>query len=805
MYVYKRDGTKVPMRYDSITDRNTQLSLDLDVDVAYLSQLVINSLKSGMTTSEIDELSSSTAAYLSCYQPDYDKLATRIAISNLHKQTQTNFASVIQSLYDQVNPETGKRLKVIKPAMLKFVLDNASELQAMIDFSRDWNYNYFGLQTLKRLYLLKVGNQIAERPQHMLMRVSVAIHYEESEDMYYEALQAIKETYEALSTHLFTHASPTLFNAGSEVGNLSSCFLLHMDDDLDHIFETNKRCALISKLGGGIGVDISKVRAKGSVIHSSNGKSDGLVPMIQCFNSTARYSNQSGRRAGSFAMYLEPSHPDVLDFLALRLPSPPDEHRARDIFLAMWVSDLFMKRVEANEMWSLFCPSKVPALNETFGEDYEKVYLEAEQKGLYNKQIPAQDVWKAMLQSQQETGLPYVLYKDSVNRKSNQKNIGIIRSSNLCAEIVEYTDKNSVAVCNLASVALQKYVRFDSNNNPFYDYKELGRVVRIAVRNLNKVIDRTHYPVQECVANNLDYRPIGLGVQGLADVFALFKVSWESEKAKELNRVIAEVIYYYALDESANLALIDFEYTGFQGSPVSQGILQYHLWNQEPVTSKSDAPVVLDWEALINKCKKGVRNSLLVALMPTASSSQILQSNEAFEPFTSNIYVRSTNSGEFMVVNKYLYSDLKQLGLWNRDLVDKIIAEDGSVQNIEEIPVEIKERYKTVWELSQKVIIDMAASRGAFVDQTQSMNLFVDKPTHGKLSSMHMYAWKQGLKTGSYYIRSRAARNAVKFTVTLDHTKKPVEEPRKEEAQPKKPFSSRFVCVGAEGCEACSA
>jgi ribonucleoside-diphosphate reductase alpha subunit len=794
MFVVKRDGTKVPMRYDSITDRNVEHGKDLSVDVAYLSQLVISGLKSGMTTSQIDDLSSETAAYLSCYNPDYDTLATRIAVSNLHKSTKSNFADVVADCYNAVNPKSGKKTTILSSEFYTFVQSFKSELQSMIDFSRDWYYTYFGFQTMKKLYLLKLNGKIVERPQHMWLRVSVAIHMEPNPSP--AVFAKIKATYDAMSNHLFTHASPTLFNAGSPIGNLSSCFLLHMDDDINHIFTTNHRCAKISKLGGGIGIDISKVRAKGSTIHSTNGTSDGIVPMVQVFNATARYINQSGRRSGSIAMYLEPSHPDILEFLALRLPSPPDELRARDIFLALWVSDLFMKRVKNNETWSLFCPSVVPQLNDVYGEEYEKVYLEAEQKGLYSKQIPAQDILKAICQSQQETGLPYILYKDSINRKSNQKNIGLIRSSNLCAEIVEYTSPESVAVCNLSSIALHKFVNSDRTIN----FDGLGKVVEIAVTNLNKVIDRTYYPVDEGKTNNLDFRPIGLGVQGLADVFALCKTSWGSEFATKLNRVLFEVIYFYACNCSADLAAEQGSYSSFQGSPVSEGKLQYHLWDTTPLTENPTDSWMpkLDWQGLIEKCKKGMRNSLLIALMPTASSSQILGSNECFEPFTSNIYTRSTNSGEFIVVNKYLYRDLKELGLWDKSLVDQIIANNGSVQAIISIPEEIRERYKTVWEISQKIIIDYAADRAPFVDQTQSMNLFLERPTHAKCSSMMMYGWEKGLKTGSYYIRSKPATNAVKFTIQ----DKAQTQPEPTDKSDKK---RKFVCVGEEGCLSCSA
>ncbi len=958
MYVIKRNGERVSMRYDSITDRNEEYAKDLSVDPAYLSQLVINGLKSGMTTEQIDILSAETAFYLSCYQPDYDTFASRIFISNLRKTTPKTLIEWVNCLLRITHSKTSKSIRLLREDMIQFIITHADRLQSMIDYTRDNLFNYFGLRTLVRLYLLKVHNKVVECPQHMWMRVAIAIHYTNDSLKVEETLSAIKETYDALSTHLFTHASPTLFNAGNPVGNLSSCFLLDMSDDLDHIFKTISRCANISKLGGGIGFNASKIRAKGSPIHSTNGSSDGLVPMLKVFNSTANYCNQSNKRPGSFAAYLEMSHPDILDFLALRLPSPPEELRTRELFLAVWVSDLFMKRVEADEVWSLFCPSIAPQLNELYAQEYEEEYIRLEKEKKYSRQLPARDIWKAVLQSQIETGLPYICYKDSINEKSNQKNIGIIRSSNLCvsgateictkglfgsqeyytisqfkdtlveiwngkrwtdvrvrktsdaselyrvkfsngkfvdctdyhkipvgtnedgrfifkhlkdcnvgttlvdyitweggatesddghevaymgqysqkeekgvtitsitklpglhptycftdeldgtglfngvmlgncAEIVEYTDPDSVSVCNLASVALPKFVNVSPTETTF-DYSELMRVVRIMVRNLNKVIDRTNYPVPEGKDNNLKYRPIGIGVQGLADVFALFKTEWGSAKATELNRTISEVIYYAALDESCKLSQSHGPYEYFSGSPASKGILQYDMWGVTPSTISKSVP--LDWDRLkASIIIHGLRNSLLCAYMPTASSSQILKCNECFEPFTSNIYSRSTNSGEFLIVNQHLYRDLKEIGLWTRELVDQIISGDGSIQHISEIPVEIRNRYKTVWEISQKILIDYAADRGAFIDQTQSMNLFMASPTYSKLSSMHLYGWKSGLKTGCYYLRSKAARNAVKFTVQNPSVTSTTEEV-------KKPQNSRFKCIGEAGCESCSA
>ena len=794
MFVIKRNGNRVPIRYDSITDRNKNLASDLNVNPDYLSKLVIQSLKDNMTTSEIDDLSSETAAYMSTYEPDYDILAARISVSNHHKSTVSSFYTSMKTLYEYINPNTGKQSNILSKQFMNFVENNKNELDNMIDYSRDYNYSYFGFKTLQKIYLQKIGDKIIERPQHMIMRVSVSIHAINSKDDNETILQNIKETYENMSQGLFTHASPTLFNAGSNNGNLSSCFLLHMDDSMEHIYETNKRCAMISKHGGGIGIDISNVRAKGSPIHSTNGKSDGILPMCQVLNATARYSNQSGKRKGSFAVYLQPWHPDIFEFLGLRLNNPPEELRARDLFLAMWIPDIFMKRVENDEDWSLFCPSVVPELTETYGEEFEEIYLRSEREKKYMKVVKARDIWKAILQSQIETGLPYITYKDSVNKKSNQKNIGIIRSLNLCCEIAEHTNPNSVAVCNLASIALPKFItvsgsRIKTNN---FNFEELGNVVRIITRNLNKVIDNNFYPIREAQTNNLQYRPIGIGVQGLADVFAILKLKWDSQEAKELNRKIFETIYYYALDESANLAKYNSSYIGFEGSPVSQGILQYHMWDTKPITD-------YDWEGLIEKCKKGIRNSLLIAPMPTASTSQMLGYNECFEPFTSNIYSRSTLAGDFMIVNKYLYKDLRNINLWNKDIVNKIIENNGSIQYVDEIPNSIKEIYKTVWEISQKVIIDMAAERGAFIDQSQSMNIFIDHPTQAKLSSMHLYGWKKGLKTGSYYIRSKPARDAVKFTIMNSGTQKNDLNKGKEYYK----NGEKFICTD-EVCVNCS-
>jgi ribonucleotide reductase alpha subunit len=1278
MYVIKRNGQQEPMRYDKITDRNVELSNGLSVDIAKLSQAVIQSLKNGMTTEEIDLLSAETAFYMSTYEPDFDILSSRIAVSNLHKTTSSSFIDIMAELVN---------CKLIREDLLDFAKEHQTDIQSSLDFSKDYEYNYFGFKTLEKAYLLKINNRIVERPQHMLMRVAITIHKGD--------ISKVLESYKLMSQGLFTHASPTLFNAGMDKAQMSSCFLLKMDDDLRHIYETNLRSALISKHAGGIGIDISSVRSKGSIIKSTNGKSDGIVPMIKVFNATSVYCNQcfvpetiiytkkgqkqiqnikvgdevitmdgtyksvmnvirndfddellsintlysfedvkvtkehqiytlqnqsrnisfetirnnlnnglvkpdfvsasdlttndmigfplpilpqndifdklgndffrfygimlssgnifankkeaclvlndttllntiifirsylrnkninfwettvqngiiihwnningdikyediydnnktkrihekytyisrshiiyllrglveitqftnlsyklahnirylltslgimslgnkkdesynicvskhpvlneisdirrpiikrnslyfihnnivwsriknittslhkgntydlsiidnnnyvvaslglvhnSGKRKGSFAMYLQPWHPDIFDFLALRLNIPPEEVRARDIFLAMWIPDLFMKRVQEDGMWSLICPSAETRLCDTYGEEFERIYEECERDKKYTRQVKAQEVWKAIMHSQEETGLPYILYKDAINRKNMQKNIGIIRSSNLCvhgdthiitkegqkmikdlvgkeieiwngfewtlvtptctgvtnkllkvsfnngsqvmmteyhkvplttdesntvmvdastltpgdtltwwimpdmlttnkklsrkliidvkvvnieeinelhdtycftdlkrnlgvfnnvllgncAEIVQYTNGNSISVCNLASIGLPKFVETSQSSPPSLNWELLGKTTEHIIDNLNKIIDLNYYPVEEAKTNNLSYRPTGLGCQGLADVFALFNCTWGSQTARWLSRIISEVIYFHALSKSAELAEKEGPYSAFEGSPVQEGKLQYHLWKEElddnnrmPWTSanhpmRSNIPnglniPVLDWESLINKCKKGVRNSLLICQMPTASSSQILGNNEALEPFTSNIYTRSVLSGDFVMVNKHLYKDLKPLGLWTKSIINQILEGDGSIQHITELPSSIRDKYKTVWEISQKIIIDLAAERGPFVDQTQSMNLFIDHPTHAKLSSMHLYGWKQGLKTGMYYLRSKTARSAVKFSV--------IKEQKKETLTSKEGNKKKFICTD-DICTSCSA
>ena len=807
MYVITRDGKKTPIRYDKITDRNVEFASDLNVDVAKLSKAVIAGLKDGMYTSEIDNLSAETAFYMSTYEPEFDKLAVRIAVSNLHKSTNASFSETIQLLKEYINPKTGKSLNIISNRFYNFVQKNKEILDSSIVGTRDFKFSYFGFKTLQRSYLLKCEDKIVERPQYMWLRVACGIHMPNKDEYTIEennqSVEKVLKSYELMSQFYFTHASPTLFNAGSNSPQCSSCFLLTMDDDLRHIYTTNFRCAVISKHAGGIGIDITRVRAKGSTIHSTNGKSNGIVPMIKVFNSTAQFCDQSGKRKGSIAMYLEPWHPDVLDFLQLRFNLPPEDIRARDIFIAMWMNDLFMKRVEKDEMWSLFCPNSVPQLTETYGDEFESIYSQAEKEGKFVKQIKAQEVWKAILHSQMETGLPYICYKDSVNKKSNQKNLGIVRSSNLCVEIMEVTENNSIAVCNLSSIGLPVYV--DQNTRTF-DYVKLGEVVEIITENLNKVIDINFYPLEEAKTNNLSYRPIGIGIQGLADVFALLDYSWGDKGSKRLNRLIMETIYYHALKRSCELSKRDGPYDGFYGSPASQGILQYHMWNTTPLSSEKDCEIQLDWNTLIKDIKEfGLRNSLLIAHMPTASTAQIMGNNESHEPFTTNIFSRSTLAGDFSMVNKHLYSDLKKLNLWTPQLVDQILAADGSIQHLTQLPEHIRNKYKTIWELSQKISIDYAADRAPFIDQSQSLNIYLDYPTHAKLTSMHFYGWKKGLKTGSYYIHSKPARSAVKFTVSNEAIKSiSTTTSTKSISTNSIPVQNKkFVCVGEEGCLSC--
>jgi ribonucleoside-diphosphate reductase alpha chain len=754
MYVLTRGGEKEPIKFDKITERIESLSKDFkgkNADSTVIAQKVIEGIYDGITTRELDQLAAETAAYLSTKHPDYSKLAGRIAVSNLHKETRGCFSENIKKMYNYVNEKTGEHSPLISKELHDVVMENAELLDQTIVDKRDFEYDYFGFKTLEKSYLLRLAGKIIERPGQMLLRVSVGIHMND--------IESAIETYNLMSRKLFTHASPTLFNSGTSKPQLSSCFLLTMkDDSIEGIYSTLKNTALISQSAGGIGLSIHNIRAKGSFIKGTNGTSNGIVPMLKVFNDTARYVDQGGgKRKGAFAIYLEPWHADVFDFLEMKKNTGKDEQRARDLFYALWISDLFMQRVESDGMWSLFCPHECPGMAETYGAEFEKLYTKYEEEGKAKKVIRAQDLWFAILESQIESGSPYMLYKDAVNEKSNQKNLGTIKSSNLCTEIMEYTAPDEIAVCNLASVALNKFVDEETKT---YDHKALYDVVYRMTLNLNRIIDINYYPVEEAKNSNMRHRPIGLGVQGLADTFFMMRLPFESQKALELNNDIFETIYFAGLCASKDLAAKDGTYQTYEGSPVSQGIFQFDMWGVKP-TGK-----YWDWEKLRADVKEhGVRNSLLVAPMPTASTSQILGNNECFEPITSNIYVRRVLSGEFAVVNKFLVNDLVDLGLWDDELRNEIIAANGSVQSVARIPDELKALYKTVWEISQKSVIEMASGRGPYIDQGQSMNVHMQEPNFGKLSSMHFYAWKAGLKTGMYYLRTRAAVNAVQFTV----------------------------------------
>jgi ribonucleoside-diphosphate reductase subunit M1 len=757
MFVLKRDGRHEPVHFDKITSRITKLSWGLDraVDPVSVTQKVISGVYSGVTTAELDELTAQTAAHMVTQHPDYGLLAARITVSNLHKQTKKVFSEVVVDLYNYINPKTGKHGPLIAKPVYDIIMKNAERINGSIVYDRDYNYDYFGIKTLQRAYLLKLNGKIAECPQHMLMRVSIGIHMED--------LDAALETYDKMSQKIFTHASPTMFNAGTPRPQLSSCFLLKMQDDsIEGIYKTLTQCAKISKNAGGIGVAISNIRAEGSYIRGTNGTSNGIVPMLRVFNNTARYVDQGGgKRKGSFAMYLEPWHSDIFHFLELKKNHGKEEERARDLFYALWIPDLFMERVRNDDVWSLMCPNECPGLQDCWGDKFVQMYENYERHKKFRKQLPAREVWNKILDSQIETGTPYMLYKDACNRKSNQQNLGTIKSSNLCTEIIEYTSEDEVAVCNLASVALPKFVDVEHKT---YDFKGLADVVRTMTRNLNKVIDVNYYPVKEAENSNMRHRPIGIGVQGLADVFMLMRYPFESDEAQLLNQQIFETIYYAAVDASCEIAAKDGPYQTYEGSPASKGKLQFDLWDRP---GEKTVPTNLwDWDALKERVKEnGLRNSLLVAPMPTASTSQILGNNECFEPYTSNCYVRRTLAGEFVVINQHLLKDLIARGLWNSLMKNKLLAANGSLQNIPEIPEDLRELYKTVWEISQKTLIDMSAARGAFIDQSQSFNVHMKGPNRKKLTSMHFYGWKKGLKTGMYYLRSQAAADAIKFTV----------------------------------------
>ncbi|GLD96744.1 hypothetical protein PINS_up005427 [Pythium insidiosum] len=753
MYVVKRDGRREDVKFDKITARITKLCYGLNadfVDPIKISQKVVAGVYPGVTTSELDELAAETAAYCATQHPDFSKLAARISISNLHKNTNKLFSENIELFYQNKHEKTGLPAPLIAEDVYQIIMEHKDRLNSAIIHDRDFEYDYFGFKTLEKSYLLRVGGKVAERPQQMILRVAVGIHKHD--------IDAALETYEYMSQSFFTHATPTLFNAGTPRPQLSSCFLLAMkDDSIEGIYDTLKQCACISKWAGGIGVSVHNIRATNSYIRGTNGSSNGLVPMLRVFNDTARYVDQGGgKRKGSFAMYLEPWHADIFEFLDLKKNHGNELHRARDLFYAMWIPDLFMKRVEANGEWSLFCPNEAPGLYTTWGDEFEALYHQYEREGRARKTIRAQQLWFAILESQIETGTPYMLYKDSCNRKSNQQNLGTIRSSNLCCEVLEYTSPDEVAVCNLASIALSKFV----NDDKTFDFKKLYDITKVVTRNLNKVIDINYYPIPEAERSNLRHRPIGIGVQGLADAFILMGYAFESDEARELNKNIFETLYFGAMEASMELAKEHGPYASYEGSPVSKGIFQYDMWGVTPTSG------LWDWAALkASVAQYGVRNSLLLAPMPTASTAQILGNNESIEPFTTNMYNRRVLAGEFTIVNKYLMKELIELGIWTPEVRNQILHDHGSVQNVRVIPDAVKEKYKTVWEIKQKAVLDMAADRGAYICQSQSLNVHIAEPTISKLTSMHFYAWKKGLKTGMYYLRSRPKADAIQFTV----------------------------------------
>ena len=740
MKVVKRSGLYVPMKFDAVVARISKLTAGLSkaVDTTKVAQKVFSSMHDGISTQEIDSLSAEIAIGMITEDSDYEVLATRIVASNIQKTAAATFSNAMKDLHEQ---------EILGEDVWQNILIHRTKLNASINHSRDFTFGYFGLKTLEKGYLMG-----GETPQYLIMRVAVGIHGSN--------LDKILETYEYMSNGYFIHATPTLFNAGTRKPQLSSCFLIAMkEDSLDGIYDTLKECAHISKWAGGIGLHVHNIRANKSIIKGTNGVSDGIVPMLRVFNATARYVNQAGRRKGSIAIYIEPWHADIMDFLELRLNQGDEEARTRDLFTALWIPDLFMKRVKAGGTWSLFCPNTAPGLADVYGDEFDELYARYESEGLANKTVPALDVWSAILKSQTETGTPYMLYKDACNKKSNQKNLGTIKSSNLCTEIVEWTDKDETAVCNLGSLALPKFVGPDGT----FNYKKLHEAVRVLTYNLNRVIDVNFYPVEEARKSNTRHRPIGLGVQGLADAFNLCGYAFDSKEAAEMNIAIFETIYHAAITESCELAKKDGPYETFQGSPASQGILQFDMWDSPKFSG------LYDWSVLKEDVKRsGLRNSLLVAPMPTASTSQILGNNECIEPYTTNIYLRRTLAGEFVVVNKHLVKSLQGLGLWSKDMKNAMIKHGGSIQQIPGIPESVKKLYKTVWEIKQKVLIDMARDRGCFIDQSQSLNLFVESPTASKLSSMHMYGWERGLKTGMYYLRSKAKARPIQVTIEPD-------------------------------------
>lgn len=752
MFVLKRDGRKENVFFDKITSRIIKLcyGLNMDyIDPTQITKKVINGLYSGVSTIELDNLAAETAATMTTKHPDYTLLAARIAISNLHKETKKCFSDVIEDLYNSKNHRTNVWQPLVSEETRNIVKAHSDKLNSAIIYDRDFNFNYFGYKTLEKSYLFRINGKTVERPQHMFMRVSVGIHGND--------VDRVIETYNLMSEKWFIHATPTLFNAGTQRPQLSSCFLLAMrEDSIEGIFDTLKQCAIISKNAGGIGIHMHNIRCNGSHIAGTNGTSNGLIPMLRVYNNASRYVDQGGnKRPGAFAVYLEPWHGDIFEFLNCRKNTGKEEMRARELFYALWIPDLFMKRVEADKSWTLMCPNECPGLADVWGDEFEALYEKYEAEGKGVETVKAQKLWSAIIESQIETGTPYMLYKDSANRKSNQQNLGTIKCSNLCTEIVEYTSKDEIAVCNLASIALNRYVK----DNRTFDFDKLAAVTRVVTRNLNRIIDVNFYPLPEAKNSNMRNRPIGIGVQGLADAFILMRYPFDSEGAIQLNKDIFETIYYWALKESCALAKVEGPYETYEGSPASKGNLQFDMWDVTP----SDR---WNWTELKEEIKQyGIRNSLLLAPMPTASTAQILGNNESFEPYTSNIYTRRVLSGDFQVVNQHLLKDLSDRNLWNDDLKNEIISQNGSIQKIESIPADLKQLYRTVWEISQKSLINMSADRGAYIDQSQSLNIHLAGPTFGQMSSMHFYAWKKGLKTGLYYLRTRPAADPIKFTV----------------------------------------
>jgi ribonucleoside-diphosphate reductase alpha chain len=785
MYVVKRDGRKEAVKFDKITARIIKMCYGLDplVSPEAVAMKVIEGIYDGVSTSDLDNLAAEVAAAKTIDHPDYALLASRIAVSNLHKETKKTFSEVIDDLHHYIDPKTGQNASLVADDVYAIIQENKEAFDSSIIYDRDFRYDYFGFKTLSRSYLMRLNGKIAERPQQMLMRVAIGIHK-------HDVASAIK-TYNLMSEGWFTHATPTLFNAGTPKPQMSSCFLLTMkSDSIEGIYDTLKSCAQISQSAGGIGLALHDIRATGSYIKGTNGTSNGIVPMLRVFNDTARYVDQGGgKRKGSFAMYIEPWHADVFDFLDLKKNHGKEEQRARDLFYALWIPDLFMQRVKENGDWTLMCPHECPGLSDTHSAEFEALYTKYEKEGKGRKTIKAQDLWFKILESQIETGTPYMLYKDAANAKSNQQNLGTIKSSNLCTEIIEYTAPDEVAVCNLASLALPKYVTEDGT----FDHDKLFEVTYQATLNLNRIIDENFYPVEEAKNSNLRHRPIGLGVQGLADAFIMMGLPFESEEARALNREVFETIYFASMSASKDLAKIEGPYETIKGSPVSKGIFQFDMWGVTPTNR-------WEWDVLKEEViKHGVRNSLLLAPMPTASTAQILGNNECFEPYTSNIYTRRVLSGEFIIVNKHLLKDLVREGLWNKDMRQKIMTANGSVQNINEVPQRLKDLYKTAWEISQKAIIDQAADRGAYICQSQSLNIFMENANFGKLTSMHFYGWEKGLKTGMYYLRTKAATDAIKFTVEKTVVEQPTAKSLEEAAE-------AIACSldNPDSCEMCS-